>query len=211
MRGYAGPRTPITMEATDLRWKHYAEKAGHEALEGAALHLVGRVGNLLAGWQPAILVVNPLNWSRQGTVQAWARMPSGTRQLVAFDGEQETAAVILDRRGEEALVAFHARVSSLGFRAYAIRPGKRKAGSAFRRIWRTAICAWNSIRKLAASCVCSTSCETRSCCARRGIAHRVRVPANRHQKARAGVKLSADRARPSECKGSWRSLRTRWC
>jgi alpha-mannosidase len=129
MRGYAGPRTPITMEATDLRWKNYAEEAGREALEGAALHLCRTEAQPASGDAPHLLVLNPLNWSRQGTAQAWVRLPSGTRQVVAFDGEREAAAVILDRRQDEALVAFHARVPSLGFRAYAIRPGSAQAGT----------------------------------------------------------------------------------
>jgi hypothetical protein len=130
MRGYAGPRIPITMEAMDLRWKNYAEKAGREALDGALSHLCRVETESGAGaGGPHLLVFNPLNWSRQGVAQAWVRLPSGTHQIVAFDGERETAAVILERRGEETLVEFHARVPSLGFRAYAIRPGTTKAGT----------------------------------------------------------------------------------
>ncbi len=135
MRGYAGPRIPITMEDTDVRWKKYAGEAGREALEGALAHLcrVEAEGRTAAGGA-CLLVYNPLNWSRKGTAQAWVRAPSGAPQLVAFDGEQETGAAVLERRGEEALVEFHAQVPSLGFRAYTIRAGNTPAAPAAKRL-----------------------------------------------------------------------------
>ena len=127
MPGYPGPRTPITLEATFQRWKSYVNEASRNALEGAVAHLCHTDAQPAQGGAPHLVVFNPLNWNRQGRARAWIHLPSATRQVVAFDGEQETAALILEKRGEEALVEFQARVPSLGFRAYAIRPGSAKA------------------------------------------------------------------------------------
>jgi hypothetical protein len=117
------------MEDTNLRWKKYAKQSGSEALDGALAHLCRmEMGRMEAEPRASaggarLLVFNPLNWSRRGTAQAWLRLPPGTRQVVAFDGEQETAAAMVETRGEETLVEFPARVPSLGFRAYTIRAG----------------------------------------------------------------------------------------
>jgi alpha-mannosidase len=125
---YPGPRTPITMEDTSLRWKARTESAAQSALDDAFSYLSNHEQKGAAAHSQQLLVFNPLNWERSDIVQAWIKPSGKASHLEVSDGHNVTPATIIAHRngenGEEIQISFHAQSPSLGFRAYTVQEKK---------------------------------------------------------------------------------------